>query len=48
MTYNVVNPGDASTSGGKSELLEKLENWKRSISVAKKTSTHNLPSFIEK
>ena len=48
MMYDVVNPGDARTSGGKPQLLEKLENWKRGVLVAKGTSTHNLPSFIEK
>ena len=48
MTYDGVNPSNVSTSGGKSELLEKLENWKRGILVAKGTSTCNLPSFIEK
>ena len=48
MMYDVVNLGDASTSGRKCELLEKLENWKRGVSIAKRTSTCNLLSFIEK
>jgi hypothetical protein len=35
MTYDVVHPGEGSNGGMKSELYEKLENWKRGVIIAK-------------
>jgi hypothetical protein len=48
MTYDVVHLGERSSGGRKSELYEKLENWKRSIIIAKGTSARNLPVFIDR
>ena len=35
MTYDVVHPGERSSGGMKSELYEKLENWRRGVIIAK-------------
>ena len=36
MTYDVVHPSEGSSSGMKSELYEKLENWRRGVIIEKK------------
>ena len=48
MTYDVVHPSEGSSSGMKSELYEKLENWRKCIIIAKGTSANNLPVFIDR
>ena len=48
MTYDVVHPGEESSGGKKSELYEKLENWKKCVITAKGTSIRNLPIFIDR
>ena len=47
--YQIYGEGSSSSVGGKPELLEKLENWKKGIVVAKGTRTrHVLPTFIDR
>jgi hypothetical protein len=48
MTYEAMHPGEGSSGGMKPELYEKLENWKRGVIAAKKTSARNLPVFIDR
>jgi hypothetical protein len=48
MTYDAMHPGVGSSGGMKSELYEKLENWKRGVIAAKRTSAHNLLVFIDR
>ena len=43
MTYDVMYHGEGSSSGLKSEVYEKLENWRRGVIIAKGTSTRNFP-----
>lgn len=44
--YNLVYGAGSGTSGGNSELLEKLENWKRGAILAKGKGRTTLPSFV--
>lgn len=46
--YNIVYGAGSSTSGGKSKLLENLQNWKSVASLAKGKGITTLPSFTEK
>ena len=48
MINNVVHPGEGSSGGRRSELYEKLENWRRGVISAKGTSARNLPPFIDR
>jgi hypothetical protein len=48
MIYDAVHPGEGSSGGMKFELYEKLENWKRGVITAKRTSARNLPVFIDR
>ena len=48
MAYITMYGASSGTSGGKSELLEKLESWKRSAAVAKGRGRTTLSSYIEK
>ena len=48
MAYTAMHGVDSSTSGGKYELLEKLESWKRGAAIAKGRERTTLPSYIEK
>jgi hypothetical protein len=48
MTYEAMHPGEESSGGMKSELYEKLKNWKRDVITAKGTSAHNLPIFVDR
>ena len=45
----IYGEGSGSSTGGKPELLEKLENWKKDVVVAKGTrARHVLPAFIDR
>jgi hypothetical protein len=46
MTYDAMHPGEGSNGGMKSELYEKLENWKRGVIATKGTSARNLPVLL--
>ena len=48
MAYDALHPGEGSSSGMKSELYAKLENWRRGVIIAKGTSACNLPVFIDR
>ena len=48
MTYDAMHPTEAAIGGRRSELYEKLENWKRGVIIAKGTSARHLPSFIDR
>jgi len=48
MAYDALHPGEGSSSGMKSELYEKLENWRRGVIIAKGTSARNPPMFIDR
>ena len=50
VTYTqIYGEGSSRSSGGKPELLEKLENWKKCVVVAKGTRTrHVLSTFIDR
>ena len=44
----IYGEGLSNSTGGKPEVLEKLENWKKGIVVAKGTRMrHVLPAFID-
>ena len=50
MAYiQIYGEGSSNSTGGKPELLEKLENWKKDVVVAKGTRMkHVLPAFIDR
>ena len=48
MAYDALHHGKGSSSGMKFELYEKLENWRRGVIIAKRTSARNLPVFIDR
>ena len=48
MAIDALHLGEGSGSGMKSELFEKLENWRRGVIIAKGTSARNLPVFIDR
>ena len=48
MAYIAMHGASSGTGGRKSELLEKLESWKKSAAVAKSRRRTTLPSYIEK
>ena len=47
--YQVYGEGSTTGPGEKPKLLEKIENWKKGVVVAKGTRTrHVLPAFIDR
>ena len=47
--YQIYDEGSSSGLGEKLQLLEKLENWKKDVVVAKGTRTrHVLSAFIDR
>ena len=46
--YQIYGEGSTTGRGKKPQLLEKIENWKKGVVVAKGTRTrHVLPAFID-
>ena len=47
--YQIYGEGSTTGLGEKQQLLEKIENWKKGVVVAKGTRTrHVLPVFIDR